>query len=171
MQHCYELRYKNVFLRPLLEDDIESLRKWRNKPDSSLYLRKIPFITKEMQIEWYREYKENEDEMIFAIIEDDVLKRLVGSLSLYQFNGPECLFGKILIGDNEAHGRKIGLNATMAAAKIAFEQLGINRVNLYVFPENIAACKTYQRAGFVVSDIHLDCMGRKEYIMTKVRGM
>lgn len=170
MRHCYEIRYKNVFLRPLLDKDIESLRVWRNNPDSSLYLSKVPYITSEMQMEWYERYKVNEDEMIFAIVEDDELKRLVGSLSLYQFNGDVCLFGKILIGDNDAHGRKIGLNATVAATKVAFEQMGINRVDLFVFPENVAAYKTYKRAGFVVSDIHSDRTGRKEYTMTKVRG-
>ena len=167
MKHPYEIKFENVHLRPLMEGDIESLRQWRNDPSNTLYLNKIPYITPEMQKKWYEKYLTNDDEMCFAVVENKDLNRLVGSLSLYQFQSDECFFGKILIGDADAHGRKIGLNATIAAVKIAFDQLRMNCVNLFVFSDHLAACKVYKDAGFQVEEEHIAPSGRKEYTMFK----
>ena len=109
MEHNYCINYENVSLRPLYIDDVEQLRIWRNEPSNSIYLNKIPYITSEMQLDWYKRYLNNNDEICFAIVEKNELNRLVGSLSLYEFDGDECFFGKILIGDLEAHGKKLDL--------------------------------------------------------------
>ena len=167
MKHSYEIDYENVHLRPLTEDDIESLRRWRNDPSNTLYLNKIPYITPEMQKKWFKKYIDNDDEMCFAIIENKELNRLVGSLSLYQFKSDECFFGKILVGDKDAHGRKIGLNATMAATKLAFEKLQKNCVKLFVFSDHQQAYNVYTKAGFHVTDEHETESGRKEFTMSK----
>ena len=167
MEHSNELLYENILLRPLMKKDIETLRCWRNNPDNAKYLRKIPYITPKMQGKWFSTYTNNNDEMCFAIVEIKELKRLVGSLSLYQFNPDSCFFGKLLVGDKEAHGRNVGLNATIAAVKIAFDQLKLKRVDLYVFRENIAAYKVYAKAGFEIIDEHTDDSGRCELTMRK----
>ena len=133
MKHSYQIDYENVKLRPLIKDDIENLRIWRNNPKNTLYLSKIPFITEEMQAAWFERYLSNEDELCFAIVESRVLNRMVGSLSLHDFSEDSCFLGKILIGDDEAHGRKVGLNASIAATKIAFERLNMKSVILQVF--------------------------------------
>lgn len=165
MNHNYQIEYKNVYLRPLQGEDIENLRNWRNNPINTMYLRRIPYITQEMQTEWFEKYLKNDDEMCFAIVEKRDLNRLVGSLSLYNFGDEECLFGKILIGDKQAHGRKIGLNATIAATKIAFETLGLKKVYLYVYIDNKKAINVYQNAGFTICDVQATTDDKKEYIM------
>jgi hypothetical protein len=71
MVHEYIKRFRNVLVRPLSEMDIESLRVWRNCSDNSLYLRKINEISSEQQLQWYEKYKNDEDEIIFAIDEID----------------------------------------------------------------------------------------------------
>ena len=167
MEHTNEITYKNVWLRPLKECDIEFLRNWRNNPDNTLYLKKISYITPEMQKKWFEGYINNKDEICFAIIENNELNRLVGSLSLYHFENDECLFGKILIGDVDAHGRKVGLNATLAAIKIAFEQLKMKRVRLFVYADNLVAYKIYSKAGFNVIEEHEDAYGRRELTMSR----
>ena len=123
MNHNYEITYKNVRLCPLSEKDIENLRVWRNDEGNSKYLRKIPYITPDGQRNWFDDYLKNEDEFCFSIIENQNLKRVVGSLSLYNFHEDSCEFGKILIGDNEAHGRRIGVNAAVAETMIAFSEI------------------------------------------------
>ena len=169
MDHNYTIEYENVTLRPLKKDDIENLRIWRNDPKNTLYLSKIPFITKEMQDAWFEKYLNNRDELCFAIVENKVLKRIVGSLSLHKFDNNYCYLGKILIGDAEAHGRKVGVNGSIAAARIAFEQLDIETVNLHVFTENFIALKVYKNAGFTIVDKHMTESGKTEYLMTKRR--
>ena len=166
MNHNFHIDYANVALRPLSIDDIEKLRIWRNDTNNSKYLSKNPYITPKMQDRWFKEYLFNEDEVCFAIVEKCNLNRLVGSLSLYDFEDKTCFFGKILIGDPEAHGRKVGLNASKAAIQIAHEQLYIREIKLLVFPENIAACKIYKDAGFILDNEHVTSEGKREYLMT-----
>lgn len=153
MNHNYTIKNQNVFLRPLGENDIELLRNWRNDKSNSKFLRQIPYITKEAQKQWFVNYLNNADEICFAIEECCELNRVVGSLSLYNFNGDTAEFGKILIGDIEAHGKQIGFNATVAALRIAFETLKLKKVVLEVYEENIAAKRIYEKAGFVCKGV------------------
>lgn len=164
MKHSYSITYKNVALKPISENELEYLRTWRNDPANTKYLRQIPYITPEMQLKWYESYLANEDEMTFAICETKQLGRVVGSLSLYDFDKGEAEFGKILIGDCEAHGKSIGLHATVAVLKIAFKALKLTKVRLHVFSDNIPAVKVYAKAGFVVVDEH-ETNGMKELTM------
>lgn len=170
MRHNYKSYYNNVYLRPLSEQDIELLRNWRNNPDNSVFLSKIPYITEQMQKEWYMRYLDNEDEICLAIVEAKELYRVVGSLTLHGFTNESCELGHILIGDKEAHGKKVGVNASIAASQIAFNEKGFEKVYLHVFSANIAACKVYLQAGFKVTDIHLGSDGREEYTMIKLKG-
>lgn len=167
MEHNYQIEYENITLRPLAKGDIENLRIWRNDPKNTLFLRKIPFITRAMQLEWFNKYLQNNDEICFSIVETRQLKRMVGSLSLYQFADDSCFFGKILIGDVDAHGRKVGVNATIAVTKIAFEQMNIKQVKLHVFADNFVAVKVYKNAGFnIVEELNTES-GKLEYLMIK----
>lgn len=149
MQHSYFKNYLNIELRALSHKEIEFLRVWRNDPKNTEYLSKIPYITNEMQRNWYENYLLNVDEITFAIYETKELCRVVGSLSLYGFEENSAELGKIMVGDSEAHGRKIGYNAVIGALKIAFEDIGLKKVRLTVFEENSKALYIYQKAGFL----------------------
>ena len=149
MVHNYISEYDGVMLRPLAHNDIELLRTWRNDPVNSSYLRQIPFITAEMQEEWYKEYLADEDTITFSIVENVVLGRMVGSISLYHFaEKGKVELGKVLIGDTEAHGKHIGFRAVAAAVKATIEQLHRNEIYLHVYKNNIPAIKIYTQAGF-----------------------
>lgn len=167
MIHFYEAYNENVFLRPLDRKDIESLRKWRNNPINKKFLKEIPYITPKMQKEWFQCYLSNDDEISFAIIETKCLMRLVGSCSLYNFSEKSCFFGKILVGDETSHGQKIGLNATIAAVRIAFDSLGMNEVKLLVYSDNVKAINIYKKANFVIIDKNETSNGKIEYTMIR----
>lgn len=147
MNHNYTAHCQNVTIRPLQTGDIEFLRVWRNDENNTKYLRKLPYITQDMQKKWYENYLQNEDEFCFSIIETE-LQRVVGSLSLYNFKGNTAEFGKILIGDSEAHGRNTGYNAIMAVIGIAFNELHLERIVLRVYAENSKALHLYEKVGF-----------------------
>ncbi len=129
MNHNYSFIYKNVRISPLEKSNIESIRNWRNNPKNCAFLTKLPFITNEMQEKWFENYLINNDEMIFSIYENKDLNRLVGSLALYNFIDDTCEFGKILIGDDAAYGRKIGYNSIYTVLNI----VNINTVYLHVY--------------------------------------
>lgn len=155
MKHQYSFKFQNVELKPLQYEDIELLRTWRNDSKNSKYLRKISYITQEQEKRWFQSYIQNQNELIFGIYETKILNRLVGSVSLYNFQNGECELGKILIGDALAHGHHVGLFAVRGTLDIAFRQLSMKRVYLHVYRDNIAALKIYRQVGFCVSDEHI----------------
>ena len=162
MRHGYGARYQNVKIRPLEREDIERLRVWRNDVSKTQYLRRIKNITPEMQEKWYDAYLDDSDMLTFAIEETEDLKRLVGSLELYDFNGDSAEFGKIQIGDSEAHGRGIGRKSTVMILLIGFRKLGLKKIVASVHQENTAARSIYLRIGFQVVGNHPASMGGLE---------
>lgn len=159
MQHDFCARYKNIYLRPLLKEDIEKLRIWRNDKSKTQFLRQIGEITPEMQEKWYERYLENSDEIAFAIVETEELNRLIGSVSLYNFKQDTAEVGKIQIGDSEANGKGIGRISLVMAMKIGFQKFNLKRIVGSVHQANLAAHKNDIRIGFVVVGSHSAPMG------------
>ena len=170
MKHNIRMEYKNIILRPLEQEDIEYLREWRNDEKNTKYLRKIGYISEEQQKKWYEGYLVNEDEYTFAIEERCELNRIVGSASLYGFNNGQVEFGKILIGDSEAHGKKIGCHTTEAISSIAFDYFNCKKVILRCFVENKGACYVYKQAGFCEVDSYITSDGQEEVFMELTKG-
>lgn len=166
MDHNYEYRLYNIYLRPLQHADIEYLRIWRNEPDNTKYLNQVPYITEDMQEKWFRRYLDDKEEITFAIVEESIFHRIVGSLSLINVGEDTIEIGKVMVGDSNAHGMKVGTNAIKAAAIIAHEQLGKSTIFLHVYKANIPGVKAYENAGFRITDQHFDDQGRTELTMT-----
>lgn len=169
MKHNISLKYKNILARPLEKKDTEILRQWRNDSSNAKFLRKVGYITEEQQADWYNKYLVNADEYIFAIDEVQDLNRIVGSASLYEFDNGQVEFGKILIGDDEAHGRKIGCNTTKALVSIAFEHFNCTKVILHCFTANISACRVYMQAGFKEVNKYITDDGYEEVLMELIK--
>lgn len=148
MNHNYYAKYKNILLRPLSHQDIEYLRNWRNDTNATRFLRPIGHITPEMQERWFENYLNNPNELTFAIVETEELNRLVGSISLYDVKDGVAEFGRIQIGDTEAHGKGIGRNATIMALVIGFKVLNLNKIVGSVHCENAPAYYNYKKIGF-----------------------
>jgi len=154
MKHGITATYKNVRLRPLEIDDIENLRRWRNDPNNTRFLTTLPYITEDMQKKWYEGYLQEQGYFVFAIDETDVLCRLVGSIALYNISDTCCEYGRFMIGDPGAKGKKVGLNSLLLCVHTAFEKLGVQRCIASVHEENISARKIDERAGFSVYGRH-----------------
>lgn len=151
MEHSYTAKYENIILRPLGQDDIQALRVWRNNTKENKFLRDVGYITEEMQVHWFKQYQDNENEMIFAI--DDVeLGSMIGSISLYDINTVTytASIGKIQIGDDRAHGKGIGRRSLVMAMKIGFRFLGLRKIVGSVHSENVQAFTNDMRVGFKI---------------------
>lgn len=162
MKHEFTASYENVTLRPLQVEDIEKLRIWRNNPNNTKYIRQIGVITPEMQNNWFQEYLEDDDIYTFAICETKELNRMVGSVALYNFRGKTAEYGKIMVGDEEAHGRGIGRKAIMLCLHIGFAQLALENIDAVVHEENAAAIKIDKQAGFTIVGKHPYSLGGNE---------
>lgn len=154
MKHNYSAKYANVLLRPLCAEDIENLRTWRNNTEQTRFLRSIGYITPQMQQTWFENYLEDPDIVIFAIVENSMLNRMVGSVALYSFKGDEAEVGKIQIGDPEAAGRGLGKISLVLAMWIGFKKMGLKKIVGAVHQVNIAAHKTDMKIGFQIVGNH-----------------
>lgn len=165
MEHSYRKKCANICIRPLSRKDIEYLRKWRNNPQNTRYLNKLPYITSEMQQSWFEKYLNDNDEITFAIDEIRDIKNVVGSIALYNIEKDRVECGKIMVGDENAHGKSVGTNALKAVLQVAFDDMCFKEVYLHVYEENKPAVTTYLKAGLHIDDKHATENGI-EYIMS-----
>ena len=163
MKHDFEVYYKNLKLRQIKYDDIELLRIWRNDKIATRFLRPIGEITQQMQESWYNSYLNNKNELALVIEECKEINSVIGSISLYDFNGSEAEFGKFMIGNARAHGKGYGRQSLVMALKLGFETLNINRILAEVHTDNIAAYSNYIRVGCRVIGTVPSCVGGLEY--------
>lgn len=148
VKHNYLAEYKNIRIRPINERDLECLRKWRNDPLLSKYLRPIERITSIQQEKWYKEYLHDPDVIFFGIEEGESHKSLVGSVAIYDFNGNTAESGKIVIGNPLAKGKGIGCRAEALAIHIGFSCLGMTSFIRRVTVGNIPSLRISERLGF-----------------------
>ena len=165
VEHHYKAEYGAVRIRPLQHADIELLRQWRNNSSLSEFLNPIGEITPEMQEKWYKEYLADPDIATFAIEEIQNLNRVVGSVAIYRFRGDEAEVGKIVVGDPEAKGKKIGYYGLLLAMEVGFRIFGIQTYFLSVHEDNLPARKIYSYAGFVQIGKHHFVKGGEELEM------
>lgn len=155
MKHNIVIRYGNLLLRQLKREDIEKLRQWRNRTEQTKFLRNVGYISEERQKAWFNNYLENSNEACFAIEEVNEINDLIGSVSIYDFYDDYADFGKIMIGDERAHGKGYGRIAMVMALKAAFEIFKIKKIVAEVHQENVTARTNDLRIGFSI-------IGKKE---------
>ena len=150
-----------VSLRALTIEDIEKLREWRNDPNNSRYIRKIPHITKEGQLRWFNGILDRDDEITFAV---DYEGNLAGSVSLYCIANSEAEFGRLLIGYPK--GKRVGYHAAAACLEYAFATMKLNRLHATVTVNNTAALKIYVDLGFRIrTRQYNEDVGQDEFVI------
>ena len=145
MEHKFGAELNHLILRPVMEDDLELLRQWRNSATISKYLRKIEYITSERQIVWYRDLLLNPDSYYWTITEKG---KAIGALSIYNIADNVAEIGRIMIGDVSSQGKGYGYKSLIMAMKIGFLLLQVKSYNLTVHKENNVALHIYQKTGF-----------------------
>ena len=162
-----EIDYDNMKLTSLDKGDIEYLRKWRNDTTQTKFLRKIDYISEDAQKKWYKSYINDDTQIVFVIHEVEKLRRVVGSVSLYNIDLEKstCEVGRIQIGDSEAHGMGLGRKSLVGAIKVAFKCLGIKKIEASVHKDNIQAHTNDIKIGFrIVGEIDSVVGGKEDLI-------
>jgi len=165
MKHEITIAYSDILLRPVQENDLESLRTWRNDSMISQFLIKTDYITPEKQLEWFKKTTADTDSYLFAIEESKALNRIIGSLSVYNIRDDIVEYGRLMIGDDEAHGKGLGFMAVTSIVYYAFEKLKKSIVECNIHEENIPCLKVHYKVGFTVQGEVSDPDGGKELIL------
>ncbi len=149
MRQSFFQKGKNICLSPLLEEDIQMIRIWRNRDDIRCRFINQDIISEHAQRKWFESYSSKRNDYVF-IISDKQSSKKIGMCALYNFDeDKKCAeFGRFIIADNEFHGKGYGREALLCIEKIAFEQMGLEKLLLEVFSDNYSAIKVYEKCGF-----------------------
>lgn len=152
------LRSCNLILRPIFESDTPLIVRWRNNDfvrNNFLYR---GTFTEEIHRHWL-ETKVASGRVVQFIIEHEESgnKVPVGSVYLRDIDkeNSSAEFG-IFIGEDSARGKGIGTEAAKLMLDYGHKQLGLHRIFLRLVAENIAAYKSYRKAGFITEGIFRD---------------
>jgi RimJ/RimL family protein N-acetyltransferase len=143
-------RGEKVELTAVQREDLSKYVEWLNDWEISQFL--IPGIPAPMNLEdetsWFENRHKREGNYVFAI-RTLAEHRLIGNCGLngVDFKNRSATFG-IFIGDKNFHSQGFGTDATRTLLRFAFEQLGLNRVDLWVYEFNPRAMRAYEKAGF-----------------------
>ncbi|MCX7918742.1 MAG: GNAT family N-acetyltransferase [bacterium] len=139
---------EKVYLRPVELDDLELFCRCANHPDAR-YSFFIAFPSNRVRQEEFIRSLYKEKELIFFTIvikESDIP---IGHTAFHRIDWVSrvATYG-IIIGDSRYWGKGYGSEVTQLMVKYGFETLGLNRIQLHVWKDNIAGIKAYERAGF-----------------------
>ena len=146
------LQGDKVHLRALEEDDLPLLATWWNDPTWMVFQNaKITPTPHSSTIDMFRTWSGNKDASSFGFsIEEAASKELVGHVTVWGID-PIVRAGTLAIIIGGEHvGRGLGTDAMRVVLRFAFEELGINKIELSVWEYNSRALRTYERVGFVV---------------------
>lgn len=148
-----------VRLRLMTVEDTERIVAWRNQDFvRKNFIYQEPF-TREGHLSWIREQVEPGHVVQFVICLSD--GRQIGSVYFRDIDREKgtAEYG-IFIGEKDALGCGYGTAAAKAALTYAFGELGLCRIFLRFLADNIGAEKSYERAGFRLTD-------RRESVTTR----
>ncbi len=138
-------------LRELRRSDLPTVNAWR--ADKELIDRlgaTFRYINEEVDERWFNAYMEHRSNTVrCAIVEADKPDTILGLVSLCDIDqlSRSCQF-HIMIGDKKQRGKGMGSFALNEMLRHAFADLNLNRVELYVLPDNEPALALYRKCGF-----------------------
>ena len=103
---------------------------------------------------WFESRGKAKDSFVFAIL-TLAENKLIGNCGLHNidFKNRKGVFG-IFIGDKNYWSQGYGTDAARALLRFAFEEVGLNLVELQVYDFNPRAMRAYEKAGFRRAGVH-----------------
>ncbi len=169
------IRGTNVRLRPIAQDDLDSLRRWMDDSEVMRYWAiPEPLVTEQSFEADLNGRFARFDSAGYFIIEDPT-GSAIGRIEFERLSVLErSAEVMILIGEREAQGKGYGTDAMTALLGYLFHQRDLHRVWLTVLSDNAVAIKSYERAGFVNEgtlreDIFFNGKTHDQFIMSILR--
>jgi len=143
------IRGDKVVLRAIEPEDIKQLWEW-TQDEETMRLRNFPappMSFAQAAKEYTDDAREDQIRLAITTLEGE----LIGEIALWKidYRSGNADF-TIAIGNKEYWGHGYGTDATRTLMRYAFEQLNLQRINLYVHSFNERAINAYERCGFQI---------------------
>jgi len=142
-----------IALKPLEISDFDQLAKWI--PSKRFHVQWCGTIFRfplgETQLQKYLEKCGGVPPRRLAFKAVDAGNNMVGQINFHIVNVEHgyAHLGPILVGDPALRGKGIGSEMICKMQEIAFKELNLHRIDLYVFDFNTSAISCYEKMGFV----------------------
>ena len=144
-----------IELKPFIENDFETFKGWIHN-EEELFQFAGPIFSYPLTNEQLRNYIKMTDKKPLKVVLSST-NQTIGHCELNFENGNNRL-SRILIGNKELRGQKIGEQVVHKMVDLLFEDSNINKVDLNVFSWNKGAIKCYEKVGFEIIHKNTDEM-------------
>jgi Acetyltransferases, including N-acetylases of ribosomal proteins len=149
MKKQFVIYGEEVILKSIKGEDLELIRKWRNRDNIRKWFLDSSAIKEEHQIKWFYNYLSKENDYMF-IIECVKTGIKIGAAALYNIDTEKktAEFGRLMIGEEFARGKGFAVNATKTLCEFGFQQMNLKEIYLSVLSNNTVALSVYEKCGF-----------------------
>jgi len=138
---------EKVRLRAIERDDIPRFLRWLNDPEVRRYLAMYLPLSRAQEERWFERQLQDQRSQVFAI--ETTEGEHIGNIGLHDINWKDrCAELGIFIGEKNFWGQGYGTDAIRTLLRLAFEEMGLNRISLRVYDFNHRAIRCYQKCGF-----------------------
>ncbi len=143
-----------IELQPFGREDFDRLIGWIESPEDLLQWAgpayTHPLDRKQLEANFQNSLGENPTRLIYKVVDSDI-GSVVGHIELGNIDrrNRSVRISRVLVGDTSYRGKGIGTEIVEKALKVAFEDLGMHRVELVVFDFKTPARRLYTKLGFV----------------------
>ena len=151
MKHNYSIVCENIIISPMGELESELYRQLRNRADNRKGFFDQNIIEKEQQRKWFNQYLKRTDQIMFSIYIKES-EEFIGGLGIYDINRDKRIaeVGRIIIDKERCKGKGYGAESLKGISLIA-KNIGLQYLYAYIYSENQASIKTFQNAGYSIS--------------------
>jgi RimJ/RimL family protein N-acetyltransferase len=145
---------ESVYLRALELDDLDRTYKWHN--DRELYKTIGVFhpVSRATDQEWLHKkqaYSNDEVNLAICVTTNSEHSEHIGNIYLRNIDWiARTAELRIFIGEPDQRSKGYGQAAIRLLIRHAFDDLGLLRVYLFVYDDNKAAIRSYEKCGFVI---------------------
>ena len=152
----YEEHRAGIYLRLMTREDTDLIVNWRNREDVRRNFIYQELFTRESHEHWIDTRVES-GQVVQMIICDEDTDIPLGSVYVRDIDQThhKAEYG-IFIGEPLARGLGIGTEAARLMLSYCFEELHLHRVYLRALSDNLAAIRSYEKAGFVREGLLVD---------------
>ena len=141
-------------IRLIEKSDLDFVRKIRSHPETKKYLGTFVLLNEDKQLDWYEKVIKDESQFYFIFESTQVLENqkdeiikigYVRMTNIDYKNNCVCVGGDIAL---EYRGKSYGKEMYKLIFDLAFNQMNMNCVYLYVLETNERALHLYKKMGF-----------------------
>jgi len=139
---------ERIYFRPVEVEDGPAFQAWLNDPENHQFLQRVTPLNGAEEKRWLETAHEKKDQLLFGIALKEG-ERLIGSCGLRIGDPPHRSADLgIMVGVRELQGKGYGAEAIGLLLEYGFATLGLHRVSLHVYENNLRAIRCYEKCGF-----------------------